>query len=337
MLADELGALVRDVEVHTVQAVFFHLEVDGARHHVARREFGARVVVGHKAVCPKVWWQQQAAAFAAHSLGDEEVFDVRVVQAGRVKLDELHVGHPAARAPGRGDAVAGGGVGVGGVEVHLARAAGGQNGVAGAEGLDLVPVHIQHIGPVAAWRCVGRCTGQLAAGDQVDQHVVLEEHDVGVGPRAFTQRGLHRRASGVGHVHDAPVAVTTLARQVQLAVLGGKGHTHLAQPGNRRGGVFHGEAGGLQITQAGSGHQGVVHVGCVAVAFGQHGGDAALRPVARPVGNAAFGDHRHPVGGRQVQRGGQAGQAAADDQHVKVVGLGHSKGNSSAAAGWATV
>ena len=37
---------------------------------------------------------------------------MRVVQAGGVELDELHVGHAAACPPGGGNAVAGGGVGL---------------------------------------------------------------------------------------------------------------------------------------------------------------------------------------------------------------------------------
>ena len=95
---------------------------------VAWGEFGACVVGGHKT---RAVGQQQAAAFAAHRFADQKRFGVRVVQASGVELDEFHVLHPAARAPGCGNAVARGGVGVGGVQVHLARAAGGQERVRG--------------------------------------------------------------------------------------------------------------------------------------------------------------------------------------------------------------
>ena len=149
MLLEEGGRLVRDVEIDAVQAAFFHFEVDGARHDVARRQFGARVVLGHEAGAVG---QQQDAAFAAHRFGDQEGFGVRVVQAGRVELDEFHVGHPAAGAPGHRDAVAGGGVGVGGVEIDLAGAAGGQHGMPGGKGFDLAAGLVEHIGAVAA-RC----------------------------------------------------------------------------------------------------------------------------------------------------------------------------------------
>ena len=107
--------------------------VDGAGHDVPRRQLGARVEPVHEAVAVG---QQQLAAFAAHRLGDQERLGLAVVQAGGVELVELHVGDPAAGAPGHGDAVAGGAVRVAGVQVDLAGAAGGQHHGAGAEHLD---------------------------------------------------------------------------------------------------------------------------------------------------------------------------------------------------------
>jgi hypothetical protein len=171
-----------------------------------------------------------------------------------------------------------------------------------------------------AGRVVAR---QLAVGDQVHQHVVLEHLDGGRGAHALDQRGLHGRAGGVGRVHDAPVAVATLAREVQFAVLEREGHAELLQPGDRGGRVFHRELRGFEVAQAGAGHQRVFHVRGHAVALGQHGGDAALGPVARAVAERALGDHRHAVGAGQVQRGGEPGQAAADDEDVEAVQIGH--------------
>ena len=124
------GALVRDVEVHAVDAVLLHLEVDRAGDDVARRELGALVVARHEALAVG---QLEQPAFAAHRLGDQERLGVRVVEAGRVELDEFHVRDRRARAPAHGHAVAGRGVGIGRVEVDLARAAGGEDGVARAD------------------------------------------------------------------------------------------------------------------------------------------------------------------------------------------------------------
>jgi len=317
VLPDEVGALVRDVQVHTVQPVPLHFVVDGARHDVARRQFGPAVVQQHEALAgcgAGRGRQQQPAAFAAHRLADQKALGMRVVQAGRMELDEFHVGHRAARAPGRGDAVAGGGVGVGGVEVHLARAAGGHDGVRRAKGVDLVALFIKGVEPEAA---VLR-QAPLAAGDQVDQHVVLKHADAGRLPHLRDQGLLHRGASGVGGMHDAACAVAAFARQVQLALLLRKRNALRLQPRNALRRMLDHEAGGRRIGQAGAGHQRVVHMRIEAVARGQHGGNAALRPVARTVTHRALGQHRHPVGGGQVQRRRQACQSAAHDQHVEI-------------------
>src|SRR3546814_6469820 len=49
----------------------------------------------------------QYAALAAHRLGDQEILDLQIIEAGRVELHHLHVGDAAARAPRHRDAVAG--------------------------------------------------------------------------------------------------------------------------------------------------------------------------------------------------------------------------------------
>ena len=117
----------------------------------------------------------------------------------------------------------------------MPRATGGQDGVWRTEGLDLVAVHVQHIGAVAA---LGGgavlLSGQLGIGDQVHQHVVLEERDAGGLARQAAQCGLHGGAGGVGGVHDAAVGVAALAGQVQFAVFGGEGHAQFLQPGDGR-------------------------------------------------------------------------------------------------------
>ncbi len=100
-----------------------------------------------------------------------------------MELVELHVGHPAAGAPGHGDAVAGGAVRVAGVEIGLAGAARGQHHEAGAEQLHLLGVMVEDVGAHAP---VPR-QEQLAVGDQVHGHPVLEYVDVRLLSGAFTQ------------------------------------------------------------------------------------------------------------------------------------------------------
>ena len=48
---------------------------------------------------------------------------MRMIEAGRVKLDEFHVGNATTGTPGHGDPVAGGGVRIGRVQIDLAGAA----------------------------------------------------------------------------------------------------------------------------------------------------------------------------------------------------------------------
>jgi hypothetical protein len=72
---------------------------------------------------------------------------------------------------------------------------------------------VEHVGAVAA--LAGPL--ELPVGDEVDQHVVLEQRDAGRGAHPLHQRALHGRAGGVGRVHDAALAVAAFARQVQFA------------------------------------------------------------------------------------------------------------------------
>src|SRR5438067_1119743 len=82
----------------------------------ARRELEAVVVALHERLARL---QPQDPALAAQRLGDEEVLRLRVEEARRVELHELHVRDGRARPVRHGDAVAGRDVGVRRVEVGL--------------------------------------------------------------------------------------------------------------------------------------------------------------------------------------------------------------------------
>src|SRR3546814_4895270 len=105
MPRDEIGVLVADVEVDVIESEALDLIVVRARHDVARCQFGARIVIGHVAMPGDRVLQY--AALAAHRLGDQEILDLQIIEAGRVELHHLHVGDAAARAPRHRDAVAG--------------------------------------------------------------------------------------------------------------------------------------------------------------------------------------------------------------------------------------
>mmetsp|Transcript_15085 Transcript_15085/g.62755 ORF Transcript_15085/g.62755 Transcript_15085/m.62755 type:complete len:292 (-) Transcript_15085:644-1519(-) len=125
VVEDFLGGLVADVKQHVRVAAALELVVDGARHDVARRELSPRVVRGHETLAGGVVQQPPRAA---HGLGDEERCAAcrggLVVQARRVELHELEVGHRRASAHAQRHAVAGGYRRIRRRGIHLAGAPG---------------------------------------------------------------------------------------------------------------------------------------------------------------------------------------------------------------------
>ena len=260
--------------------------------------------------------QLELRTFAAQRLGDEEAALLRVVQAGRVELDELHVADAAAGAPGHGDAVAGGGVGVAGVAVDLAHAAGGQHHRRGAQRLDALAVHVQRIHAVAARRHLVDRALEVARGDQVHRHPALAQRDVRVRARLGQQRVVDGLAGGIGGMGDAPHRVAAFAREVQAQRAAGVGrerHALRHQPFDRLRAVLGDEARGVFVDQAGAGVLRVAHVRIDAVVVAEHADDAALRPGGGAFVELALGQHHHRPLLRHAQRHGQAGQAGTDD------------------------
>ena len=147
MLLQEIRRLVRDIQVNAIQPAFLHFKVDRAGDDITRRKLRARVVPGHET---GPIGEFQHAAFSAHRLADEKRLGMRMIKTGGMKLDEFHVRDAATRPPSHGDAVAGGGIGIGCVEIYFARAARRQHGIIRPDGPDLAGGAIQHIGAIAA-------------------------------------------------------------------------------------------------------------------------------------------------------------------------------------------
>ena len=76
----------------------------------------------------------------------------------------------------------------------------------------------------------------------------------------------------------------------------------------------------LLVAQAGPGHQRIGNMLLVAVAGVQHGGDAALRPVAGAVEQCAFGNDHDFARLREVQRHRQTGQSATNNGYIEFHG-----------------
>lgn len=205
-----------------------------------------------------------------------------VVQAGRMKLDELHIVHSTTRPPSGGNAVPGSCIRIGGVQVHLASAPRGQHRVGRAHRDDLVAFFIQGVQAQASvWLRVAGV--EFFGGDQVHQGVVLEQVDIGALTHLSHQGALNRRTSCICHVHDAALAVPALARQMKLvrrAYFQREFHTQGPEPGDGTGCVFHNEAGGVGVTQTGARYQGVCHMLVKGITLGQHRRNSTLRPAA---------------------------------------------------------
>src|SRR3546814_14110636 len=86
-----------DVEVDIVEPRPLDLVVVRARDDVARREFGARVIIGHVAAAGNGVLED--SPFAAHRLGDQEIIDVEMIEAGRGKMPHFHSRNATTRAP----------------------------------------------------------------------------------------------------------------------------------------------------------------------------------------------------------------------------------------------
>jgi hypothetical protein len=97
MTRDEVRRPVTDVEIHAGAAGALDLVVDGARHDVTRGQGAPLVIARHELLTVLV---DQPRSFAAHRLGDEERALLRMIEAGRVELDELHVRNRRPRTPG---------------------------------------------------------------------------------------------------------------------------------------------------------------------------------------------------------------------------------------------
>ena len=219
-LDQEVGGQVGHVEVDAVCAGPLHLHVDAAGDDVARRERAHLMQLAHEGLAGRV---PKFATLAAQRFGDEEALGARLVEAGRMKLHELEVGDRAAGTVGHGDTVAGRDVRIGGVEIDLARTAGGQNGVARQHGAHLAGPLVEHVGADAAVAVGGLCP-ESPEGDEVDGDGLFGEADVGVATGSLKEHCRDGLAGDVARMQYPALAVASFAAKVEGAARLIKGH-----------------------------------------------------------------------------------------------------------------
>ena len=142
---DEFRGSCGHVQIDAIGPDPLHFMVHGPRHDVSRREFRARVEARHEVFAVG---KGELSALAAHGFGNEKGSGLGMIETGGVKLDEFHVGDPTTGPPGHGDAVSGGDIGIAGVKVCLAGAAGGQDYRPSAERIDVSRLTIEDVCPV---------------------------------------------------------------------------------------------------------------------------------------------------------------------------------------------
>ena len=251
-----------------------------------------------------------------------------------MELKELHVADGTADAPGHGDPIPGGDIGVAGVEIDLPRPAAREHHIAGGEGDHRATPAIQSIGAQATLR--GQA--ELAGGDEVDGHMVLEHPHARVAAGQSFQRGLDGAAGGIGGMDHAPVAVAALAGQVVFGpAIGvraaGKGDPECDQPFDALGSMLDYELHDLGVAQPGPGRQRVGHVGGHRVAVVEHGRDAALGIQGRALLQGSLREHRDLGMLRQLERDAEPRCAAADHQDIVPVLFDHPRTRAGAPEG----
>lgn len=137
-----------------------------------------------------------------------------MVEAGRVKLDELEVGDAGASPPGHGDPITRRDIGVAGVKIDLAGPAGGNDHKPGPHRHHLMGFAIEHIGPEDA--PLGEA--EFGSCNQVDGIVVLKKMNIGMLSGMLFQRRLNSTTRGIGGMHHPPMGMAAFAGQVQLMI-----------------------------------------------------------------------------------------------------------------------
>ena len=306
MVAHEVRAHMADVEMDVIQAIPLDLGIDRARDDIARRQFHPRwVIFRHEALAGG--GVDQLPALAAHRLGDQEVLDLEIVQAGRVELHHFHIGDAAARAPCHRDAVAGRAARRGGKQVGAPRAPGRQDRRARGVQFDPPARAVDGVDAPHIARAGIACL--VPAGGEVDRDHVRDHGDIGMCGGGILQRLLHGPAGGVVDMHDAAVRMPALARQMADIPLHVEGHAEFGQPLDRAGCILDDEFHRGTVVQPGAGDHRILDMAVEGVAGFQHGGDPALRPGGRSFVQLPLGQHCHLEAIGQVERGGQPGGA----------------------------
>ena len=239
-------------------------------------------------------------------------------QRGRVELVKFEIGHTASRAPGHGDAVAGGDIRIGGVLINFSCAAGRQHHGSCAAGFYLFLITIPD---PRADDPPGTRQTNLIGDNQVNRVATLQNGDIRMRQRFANQRRLNLFTGGIGGMQDPPMTMAAFAGQVVALFtvgldLGIKQYPLIDKPLHAGFGVAGDEGDGMTVTKSGPGDERIFDVGFDAVGFIENGGNSTLGVESRAFANRPFAQDGNRVAFRQAQRQRQSGSAATDNQHI---------------------
>src|SRR5438552_10628158 len=213
-LLNKLRRLVRDIQKHTLRAGALNLGVDRTRHDVSRRQRAPRMVTLHEIFAAIV---SQNSALPAHCFRNQKGFGLRVEQAGRMKLNELHVRDHGTRTPRHRYAVPRRDVRICRVEINFSATASREHDTIRADRLHLSVFFIKNVDPEATVLCR---KAELARGDQIHCHMIFQKIDMRLSSQLAQQNFLDLLAGHVLNMQDTPLGVAAFPPKVELAVTG---------------------------------------------------------------------------------------------------------------------
>ncbi|MEY5012529.1 MAG: hypothetical protein RLY69_244 [Verrucomicrobiota bacterium] len=237
-----------------------------------------------------------------------------------MKLDELHVRDRCPRTPCERDTIASRGIGIGGVQVNLAAATRCQNNSVGAHDLYLASFALKHIG--TEHPIVGHRT-EFRGGDEINDKMVFQNRQVRRFARRFHQGPCDFTTSRVLRMQDPSMRVPALATQKVMMILTIETNPVIDQISYRLTTVRHNLTHHALTAQTRPSFKrvGDMHfhrVTLIALGFGKHRGDAALRPRGVGFKNISLGQHHHRPVTRRPQSKGKSGNPRADDHEIRI-------------------
>ena len=261
----------------------------------------------------------QDTTLPAHGLGDQEGLALRVVEAGRMELHELHVRNRRPRAPRHGDPVARGDVGIRRVQVDAPASSGGQHRHIGAKCLHLPRGLIQNI---EADTGILHGIAQFTRGDEVHGHVVFKNGDAGMRSHRIKQGLLDLESGRVLGMKDPALRVPPFPTQVGLLVpLGCRAfiemHPETDQFGNPLRSLRDNAPDHILVAEPIPRNKRVPHMKGYRVLATGHAGDAALGPGGVGISARLLGHDGYRTLFRRLQGIGKPCNPAADHDMIE--------------------